>query len=122
MILGTCGNVLFPAVLIVHENRGLNPHIEDVARRAATNGFLAFAPDALSAMGGYPGNDDEGKVLQKKLDRSKIFIDMKNAAKFLKNHKLSNGKLGVTGFCFGGAVANYLATELGSGLNKAVMS
>lgn len=104
----------FPTVLIVHENRGLNPHIEDVARRAAAEGFLAFAPDALSPLGGYPGNDEDGKIMQKKLDREKIFIDMKNAAKFIKGHSLSNGKLGVTGFCFGGAVSNYLATELGS--------
>ncbi len=110
------GSGPFPAVLIVHENRGLNPHIEDVARRAATEGFLAFAPDALSPLGGYPGNDEDGKVMQKKLDRQKIFIDMKNAALFLKNHKLSNGKLGVTGFCFGGAVSNFLATELGDKL------
>tara|TARA_R110002072_G_scaffold534_6_gene4067 strand:+ start:240639 stop:241523 length:885 start_codon:yes stop_codon:yes gene_type:complete len=110
----------FPAVLIIHENRGLNPYIEDVARRAATEGFLAFAPDALSAVGGYPGNDDDGKVMQKNLDREKIFIDMKNAAKFLKSHKLSNGNLGVTGFCFGGAVSNYLATELGEDLKASV--
>lgn len=110
----------FPAVLVVHENRGLNPHIEDVARRAAAEGFLAFAPDALSPLGGYPGNDEDGKVMQKKLDRAKIFIDMKNAANFLKDHSLSNGKLGVTGFCFGGAVSNYLATELGSNIKAAV--
>jgi len=110
----------FPAVLVVHENRGLNPHIEDVARRAATEGFLAFAPDALSAAGGYPGNDEDGKMMQANLDRSKIFTDMKNAALFLKSHKLSNGKLGVVGFCFGGAVSNYLATELGSKLQASV--
>ncbi len=106
----------FPAVLVVHENRGLNPYIEDVARRAALEGFLAFAPDALTPLGGYPGNDEEGKVLQKKLDRDKIFTDMKNAALYLKKHALSTGKLGVTGFCFGGAVSNYLATELGDQL------
>ncbi|MCO4756237.1 MAG: dienelactone hydrolase family protein [Bacteriovoracaceae bacterium] len=110
----------FPAVLVVHENRGLNPHIEDVARRAAAEGFLAFAPDALSAVGGYPGNDEDGKVMQKKLDRDKIFVDMKNAANFLRKHSLSTGKLGVTGFCFGGAVSNYLATELGSNINAVV--
>jgi len=110
----------FPAVLIVHENRGLNPYIEDVARRAATEGFIAFAPDALSAVGGYPGNDEDGKIMQAKLDRDKIFIDMKNAALFLKNHSLSNGKLGATGFCFGGAVVNYLATELGSDIKAVV--
>lgn len=110
----------FPAVLIVHENRGLNPYIEDVARRAAVEGFLVFAPDALSAVGGYPGNDEDGKVMQAKLDRDKIFIDMENAALFLKNHKLSNGKLGVTGFCFGGAVSNHLATTLGDKLLASV--
>jgi carboxymethylenebutenolidase len=110
----------FPAVLVVHENRGLNPYIEDVARRLASEGFLAFAPDALSAVGGYPGNDEDGKVMQQKLDRSKIFVDMKNAALFLKSHSLSNNKLGVVGFCFGGAVSNFLATELGDKLKASV--
>lgn len=110
----------FPAVLVVHENRGLNPYIEDVARRVATEGFLAFAPDALTPVGGYPGNDDDGKVMQSGLDRDKIFVDMKNGAMFLKNHELSNGKLGVTGFCFGGAVSNFLACELGESLKVAV--
>lgn len=106
----------FPSVLVVHENRGLNPHIEDVARRAAVAGFLAFAPDALYPLGGYPGNDDDGKAMQRTLDRDKIFVDMLNGAKFLKLHALSNGKLGVTGFCFGGAVANFLAVEMGEDL------
>lgn len=110
----------FPAVLVVHENRGLNPYIEDVARRVATAGFLAFAPDALTAVGGYPGNDDDGKKLQADLDQGKILIDMRNSARFLKSHALSNGKLGVTGFCFGGAVSNYLAVELGADLKVAV--
>ena len=110
----------FPGVLIVHENRGLNPHIEDVARRAAVEGFLALAPDALYPLGGYPGNDDDGKVMQRSLDRQKIHIDMLNSAKFLKSHELSNGKLGATGFCFGGGVANYLAVELGGDLNATV--
>lgn len=105
-----------PAVLIVHENRGLNPHIEDVARRAATAGFLAFAPDALTPLGGYPGNDDDGKALQRQLDRGKIFVDMLNAAKWLKAHEGSSGQLGVTGFCFGGGVSNFLATEMGGEL------
>ena len=106
----------FPSVLIVHENRGLNPYIEDVARRAAVEGFLAFAPDALTPLGGYPGNDDDGKEMQAKLDRGKIFIDMLNGANFVKGHSLSNGKLGVTGFCFGGGVSNGLAVELGGDL------
>lgn len=109
----------FPAVLIVHENRGLNPYIEDVARRAAVSGFLALAPDALSPLGGYPGNDDDGKVMQRKLDRQKIFTDMLNGAKFVKAHKASNGKLGATGFCFGGGVTNYLATAMGADLQAA---
>jgi len=110
----------FPAVLVIHENRGLNPHIEDVARRAAVAGFMALAPDALTPLGGYPGNDDDGKVMQKQLDRGKIMIDMLNGAKYLRGHKLCNGKLGATGFCFGGGVTNYLAVELGDQLNAAV--
>lgn len=110
---------VFPAVLVIHENRGLNPYIEDVARRLALEGFIALAPDALSVAGGYPGNDDDGKIMQAKLDQNKIFIDMKNSAYFLKKHALANGKLGVTGFCFGGAVANYLAVEMGSDLQAA---
>lgn len=109
----------FPAVLVVHENRGLNPYVEDVARRLAAKGFLAFAPDALSPAGGYPGNDDDGKVMQRNLDRAKILVDMENAAKFLKAHALSNGHLGVTGFCFGGAVSNHLAVVLGADLKAA---
>jgi carboxymethylenebutenolidase len=110
----------FPSILIVHENRGLNPHIEDVARRAAVEGFLTLAPDALYPLGGYPGNDDDGKVMQRSLDRQKIHIDMLNSARFLKSHELSNGKLGATGFCFGGGVANYLAVELGGELSATV--
>ena len=109
----------FPAVLVVHENRGLNPYIKDVARRLGTEGFLALAPDALSPLGGYPGNDDDGRAMQRKLDRAKIRIDMKNGARFLKDHPLSNGNLGVTGFCFGGGVSNYLAVEMGSDLKVA---
>ena len=107
------GDGPFPSVLVVHENRGLNPYIEDVARRAAVAGFLALAPDALSPLGGYPGNDDDGRAMQKQLDRGKIFVDMLNGARWLKNHALSTGALGATGFCFGGGVANFLATEMG---------
>lgn len=110
----------FPAVLVVHENRGLNPYIEDVARRAAVEGFLALAPDGLSPIGGYPGNDDEGKVMQKSLDKVKLFTDMLNSAKFLKGHELSNGKLGATGFCYGGLVVNKLAVIMGADLNAGV--
>ena len=109
----------FPAVLVVHENRGLNPHIEDVARRLATEGFLALAPDALHPLGGYPGNDDDGRTLQRKLDRDKIQVDMENGAEFLRKHPLSNGNLGVTGFCFGGGVSNQLAVSKGTNLKVA---
>jgi len=106
----------FPAVLVVHENRGLNPYIEDVARRVATEGFLALAPDGLFPVGGYPGNDDDGRELQAKLDQPKLRTDMLNSARFLKAHKLSTGKLGVTGFCWGGGTTNYLAVAMGSDL------
>ncbi|MCH9053420.1 MAG: dienelactone hydrolase family protein [Proteobacteria bacterium] len=111
------GSGPFPAVLVVHENRGLNPYIEDVARRAAVEGFLALAPDGLAPIGGYPGNDDDGKKMQRTLDRAKIGVDMLNGGKFLKSQALSNGKLGATGFCFGGAVINFLAVEMGNDLN-----
>ncbi len=102
----------FPAVLVIHENRGLNPYIEDVARRAALDGFLALAPDGLSPVGGYPGNDDDGRNLQAKLDQAKLSVDMINSALFLKSHALSTKKLGVTGFCYGGGVVNFLAATL----------
>jgi len=114
------GDGPFPAVLIVHENRGLNPYIEDVARRAAVEGFLALAPDGLSPIGGYPGNDDDGKVMQKSLDKDELFTDMLNSARFLKGHNLSNGKLGATGFCYGGGVVNNLAVHMGTNLNAGV--
>lgn len=110
----------FPAVLVMHENRGLNPYIEDVARRAAVAGFLALAPDGLAPLGGYPGNDDDGRTMQAKLDQAKLRTDMLNGAKWLKAHKLSSGKLGVTGFCWGGGTSNFLATEMGSDLQAAV--
>lgn len=110
----------FPAVLVVHENRGLNPHIEDVARRAAVEGFLALAPDGLAPIGGYPGNDDDGKVMQKSLDRQKLYTDLLNSATYLKRHELSNGKLGATGFCYGGGVINALAVDMGADLNAGV--
>ena len=110
----------FPAVLVVHENRGLNPHIEDVARRAAVEGFLALAPDGLAPVGGYPGNDDDGKVMQRKLDKGKLFTDLLNSAKYLKGHALSTGKLGATGFCYGGGVVNNLAVQMGADLHAGV--
>ncbi len=91
----------FPAVLVIHENRGLNPYIEDVARRVAVEGFVALAPDGLAPVGGYPGNDDDGRTLQAGLDQAKLRTDMLNGARFLKTHKLSTGKLGVTGLLLG---------------------
>ncbi|EGR0105803.1 TPA: dienelactone hydrolase family protein [Vibrio vulnificus] len=106
-----------PVVLVVHENRGLNPYIQDVARRLAKQGFIAFAPDALAPVGGYPGNDDQGRELQKNLDRAKIEQDFIAAAQYLKTHTLSNGKLGAVGFCFGGYVVNMLAAVMGEQLN-----
>ncbi len=99
----------YPVVLVIHENRGLNPYVKDVARRLAKAGFLAFAPDALFPLGGYPGNDDEGRAMQRSMDRAKIQQDFVAAAHFLKQHKQSNGKLGAVGFCFGGYMVNYLA-------------
>ena len=107
----------FPAVLVIHENRGLNPYIEDVARRAAVEGFLALAPDGLFPVGGYPGNDDDGRTLQTGLDQGKLRTDMLNSARFVKSHKASTGKLGVTGFCWGGGTTNFLAVALGADMH-----
>jgi carboxymethylenebutenolidase len=101
-------------VLVIHENRGLNPYIEDVARRAAAEGFLALAPDGLYPVGGYPGNDDDGRTLQAKLDQGKLRADMTNSARYLKGHASSTGKLGATGFCWGGGTTNFLAATLGA--------
>ncbi len=109
-----------PSVLVIHENRGLNPYIEDVARRMATEGFLALAPDGLSPVGGYPGNDDDGKILQKSLNQSELKQDMLNSAAYLKSHESSNGKLGATGFCWGGGTTNFLAVEMGADLSAGV--
>jgi len=110
----------FPAVLVIHENRGLNPYIEDVARRAAVAGFLALAPDGLAPVGGYPGNDDAGRELQAKLDPSQLRQDMVNSARYLKAHPQSTGKLGATGFCWGGGMVNHLAATLGTDLSAGV--
>ena len=110
----------FPAVLVIHENRGLNPYIEDTARRLAADGFLALAPDGLFPAGGYPGNDDDGRAMQAKLDQAKLRTDMLNGANFLKTHPLSSGKLGVTGFCWGGSTSNFLAATMGPDLLAAV--
>ncbi len=110
----------YPVVLVIHENRGLNPYVKDVARRLAKAGFVAFAPDALYPLGGYPGNDDEGRTMQRTLDRAKIQHDFVAAANFLKSHPMSNGKLGAVGFCFGGYMVNYLAAVDGSLLSAGV--
>lgn len=109
-----------PTVLVVHENRGLNPYVRDVARRLAKQGFLAFAPDALFPLGGYPGNDDDGRAMQRSMDREKIDQDFIAAAGFIKKHPLSNGKLGVVGFCFGGYVSNMLAASAPELIDAAV--
>jgi carboxymethylenebutenolidase len=114
------GNGPFPTVLVIHENRGLNPYVEDVARRAAVAGFLALAPDGLAPVGGYPGNDDAGRDLQSKLDQGKLSQDMINSARWIKAHAKSNGKLGATGFCWGGGMVNNLAVALGSDLAAGV--
>jgi carboxymethylenebutenolidase len=109
-----------PVVLVVHENRGLNPYIEDVARRLGTANFIAFAPDGLTSVGGYPGDDEKGGQLFQKVDRQKMLEDFVAAARWLKSRPDSNGKLGVVGFCFGGGVANNLAVRLGGDLAAAV--
>ena len=114
------GDGPFPAVLVIHENRGLNPYVEDVARRLAVAGFLALAPDGLYPVGGYPGNDDDGRELQKSLDQSKLKQDMLNSARFLKEHESSTGKLGAVGFCWGGGTVNWLAVEMGDDLDAGV--
>ncbi|WP_407429851.1 dienelactone hydrolase family protein [Arcticibacter sp.] len=99
-------------VIVVHENRGLNPHIEDVSRRAALAGFVSLAPDALTPLGGYPGNDDDGRTLQSKRDRDEMLEDFIAAYEYLKNHKDCNGKVGVVGFCFGGWISNMMAVRI----------
>lgn len=109
-----------PVVLVIHENRGLNPYIEDVARRLAKAGFIAFAPDALYSLGGYPGNDDQGRTMQSSLDKVKVEEDFIAAANYLKASERSNGKLGAVGFCFGGYIVNMLAATLGGDLNAGV--
>jgi carboxymethylenebutenolidase len=114
------GDGPFPAVLVIHENRGLNPYVEDVARRAAVAGFVALAPDGLAPVGGYPGNDDDGRTLQAGLDQAKLRQDMVNSAQYLKAHELSTGKLGATGFCWGGGMVNNLAVAMGAGLSAGV--
>jgi len=108
-----------PGIVVVHENRGLNPHIEDVCRRAALAGFVALAPDALSPLGGYPGTDDEGRALQRQRDRNEMLEDFIAAFVHLKNRDDCSGKVGVVGFCFGGWIANMMAVRI-PGLAAAV--
>ena len=109
-----------PAVVVVHENRGLNPYIEDVARRLAKAGFIALAPDGLTSVGGYPGNDEQGLALQQKVDPTKLMNDFFAAVEWLMHHDASTGKVGITGFCYGGGVANAAAVaypELGAAVS-----
>src|SRR4051794_36176163 len=113
-------NEKLPAVLVIHENRGLNPYVEDVARRLAVANFIAFAPDALTSLGGYPGDDEKGLELFGKLDRAKMTEDFVAAANWLKARPDSTGKLGAVGFCFGGGVVNQLAVRMGPDLNAGV--
>lgn len=101
-----------PGIIIVHENRGLNPYIEDVGRRAAVEGFITLAPDALSPLGGYPGNDDAGRELQKKRSHDEMLEDFIAAYEYLKSHKKCNGYVGVVGFCFGGWISNMMAVKI----------
>lgn len=101
-----------PGIIVVHENRGLNPHIEDVGRRAAIAGFISLAPDALTPVGGYPGNDDDGRTLQRKRDRNEMLEDFIAAYEYLKVHPKCNGHVGVVGFCFGGWISNMMAVRI----------
>ncbi|MCY1723318.1 dienelactone hydrolase family protein [Prolixibacteraceae bacterium Z1-6] len=101
-----------PGIVVVHENRGLNPHIADVGRRAALAGFVTISPDALTPLGGYPGNDDDGREMQRKLDRNKMLEDFIAAFDTLKNHPDCNGSIGVVGFCFGGWISNMMAVRI----------
>lgn len=101
-----------PGIVVVHENRGLNPHIEDVGRRAALAGFISLAPDALTPLGGYPGNDDDGRALQSQRDRNDMLEDFIAAFEYLKKHPGCTGKVGVVGFCFGGWIANMMAVKV----------
>jgi carboxymethylenebutenolidase len=106
-----------PAVLVIHENRGLNPYVEDVARRFATSNFIAFAPDGLTSVGGYPGDDEQGAVKFREVNGPKMFEDFVASALWLKKQPNSSGKLGAIGFCFGGGIVNQLAVRLGADLN-----
>lgn len=109
-----------PGILVIHENRGLNPHIEDIARRLALDNFVAFAPDALFPLGGYPGDEDKARELFRQLDQTKTREDFVAASAFLKARPDVTGKIGAVGFCYGGGMVNYLATRLGSDLSAGV--
>ena len=101
-----------PGIVVIHENRGLNPYVEDVARRAALGGYQVLAPDALYPLGGYPGNDDDGRSMQRKRDPNKMFEDFVAAVRYLQSREDSTGKVGCVGFCYGGGVSNLLAARL----------
>jgi carboxymethylenebutenolidase len=109
-----------PGILVIHENRGLNPHIEDIARRLALDNFMAFAPDALTPLGGYPGDEDKAREVFPKLDQTKTREDFVNGANYLKNRPDSTGKIGAVGFCYGGGIVNMLASRLGADLAAGV--
>lgn len=108
------GKKKLPGIVVVHENRGLNPYIEDVGRRAAVEGFITVAPDALTPLGGYPGNDDEGRTMQRKRDRNEMLEDFIAAYEYLQSHEDCSGKVGVVGFCFGGWISNMMAVRIPS--------
>jgi len=109
-----------PSVIVIHENRGLNPHIQDVVRRAAVAGFMAIGPDALTSLGGYPGTDEEGAQMQRKLEQPKMMADFLATARYVSGRPDSTGRLGAVGFCFGGGVVNNLAVQLGGDIHAAV--
>jgi carboxymethylenebutenolidase len=109
-----------PAVVVIHENRGLNPHIEDVVRRAAVAGFMAIGPDALTSLGGYPGTDEAGAEMQRKLEQPKMMADFIATAQYVKGRPDSTGRLGAVGFCFGGGVVNNMAVTLGADMHAGV--
>ena len=112
LVVPTKSSVKPASVIVVHENRGLNPYIEDVARRVAKAGYIALAPDGLSSVGGYPGNDDEGRELQQKVDPQKLMNDFFAAVAFMEKHPQASGKVGITGFCYGGGVCNAAAVAI----------
>ena len=119
-VRGKAAKGKLPGVLVIHENRGLNPHIQDVARRLALENFVTFAPDALFPLGGYPGDEDKARELFRQLDQAKTREDFVAASAFLKARPDATKKIGAVGFCYGGGMVNYLATRLGSDLSAGV--